>query len=219
MALFLGSGLLIAVFGSLVLEDKFTKPADALVNAFFVLVSLAPLVAKNMDFLLCVLLGYTLVVLFSGFINLALLRRDLDDGVISFCRERSSEIATTFGKSKLIHSFLFLYAVHAVNTSDNSYSVLLLLFWAVHLAMWPLKLPHILDAFLVRRGLAKTIGTIVRVEVPNIVKVRLDGQSSWKGEMFAALGDGSTRKILPSILNTGRRSDWYWIDFRNRLPI
>ena len=36
-ALVFQSGLLIAIFGSLILEDKFTKPADALVNATFVL--------------------------------------------------------------------------------------------------------------------------------------------------------------------------------------
>lgn len=191
------SGLLIAVFGSLVLEDKFTKPADALVNASFVIVSLAPLVSTNMDLLLATLLGYTLIVLISGFVNLALLRRDLQDGALAYVRERSAEIATTFGKSKLIHSFLFLYAVHAVNTSDNSYSVLLLLFWAVHLAMWPLKLPHILDALLARHESAKISGVIVRVEVPNIVKVKLESHSSWQGGLFAALGDGTTRKILP----------------------
>ncbi len=191
------SGLLIAVFCSLVLEDKFTKPADALVNATFVLVSLLPLLAKQIDLPLAILLGYTLVVLFAGFINLALLSKDTDKGVVHYVRECTSAISTMFGNSRLIHSFLFLYAVHAFDPSGNSYSVLLLVFWAVHLAMWPLKLPHMLDALLARSGPSWICGRIVRVEVPNVLKVKLERQSSWKGELVASLGDGSTRRILP----------------------
>ena len=53
-ALVFQSGLLVAIFGSLILEDKFTKPADALVNAAFVIVSLVPLITLPMDLpLLC----------------------------------------------------------------------------------------------------------------------------------------------------------------------
>ena len=191
------SGLLVAVFGSLVLEDKFTKPADALVNATFVLMSLLPLFSRQMDFLLCLLVIYTAIVLLAGLTNLILLNRNVQKGLLSFVRELTYSISTTLGKSTLIHSFLFLYAVHAFNTSGQSYAELLLVFWAVHLAMWPLKLPHLLDALIKRSRMSRICGVIVRVEVPNILKVKLERQASWAGGMFASLGDGSTRRILP----------------------
>lgn len=196
-ALVFQSGLLVAIFGSLVLEDKFTKPADALVNATFVLVALLPYFSGPWDLPLVTLVVYSLVVLSCGFINLLLLGDINGTGIRKFALIRTSEIATTFGKSKLLHSFLFLYAVHVVHTTESSYSVLLLLFWAVHLAMWPLKLPHILDAFLKISKSTEAVGRIVRVEVPNIVKVKLERSTTWTGKLIAILGDGTARRIVP----------------------
>lgn len=191
------SGLLVAVFGSLILEDKFTKPADAFVNGSLVIVSLLPLVPLSMDAPLLLLLCYTIVVLVASSTNLALLSSDRENAILIIARESTAAIATNLGKSRMIHSFLFLYAVHLVNIVDNSYSILLLLFWAIHLAMWPLKIPHLLDALTLKGSRLQIRGSIVRVEVPNIIRVRLERGTSWSGEMFSALADGTTRKVLP----------------------
>ncbi len=209
------SGLLVAVFGSLILEDKFTKPVDAFVNGFFVLVSLSPLIASAMDAPLFLLLCYTAVVLFACVVNLALLSSNRESGVLVFAREISMEIATNLGRSRMIHSFLFLYAVHAVNAQDESYTIPLLVFWTMHLAMWPLKLPHLLDALTLRRSRLKIRGSIVRVEVPNIVRVRLERGTAWTGELVSALADGTARKVLPlytqlegeTVIGTGLLTD------------
>ena len=48
-ALVFQGGFLLVVFGSLFLEDKFTKPADAVINSIAAIISLIPVYASNQN--------------------------------------------------------------------------------------------------------------------------------------------------------------------------
>src|SRR5690606_39176053 len=40
-------------------------------------------------------------------------------------------------------------------------------------------------------------GTIVRVDSPGLIRVRLNADTKWQGPMVACLGDGTKRKVVP----------------------
>ena len=195
-ALIFQGGLLIVVFGSLVFEDKFTKPADAVVNAIAALASLIPVYTPENSTLHLILL-YSVIVLMSGLINLILVRPESMGKARTIICDVSYKISTIFGKSNIIFSAVFLYAVLTFPELKSDEIAVLLLFWGVYMVLWPLKIPHLIEAVFTRMPSSDLEGIIVRVDVPNLVKVKLTRESKWNGDLLASLGDGRKHRVLP----------------------
>jgi len=193
--IFQGSALLI-VFGSLILEDKFTKPADAVINSFAVIISLTPVYSPQQPLWFLIFI-YAVFVMILGIINLWL----ITDKPVGDMRARITKItyqlSTFFGKSELIFSAVFLYAVFSFYGLQSQETAILLIFWGIYICLLPLKIPHFLEALFTQSIISNQEGAIVRVDFPDLIKVRLNENSKWNSDLIAVLGDGIKRKVLP----------------------
>lgn len=174
------SSLLLLVLGSAVLEHKFTKPADSVVNALTGIVSLitvfqvAPRPGWWMIFSYCALVflvSLTCVVVSTG-PDIAGWRRVVAD--------KTYTPAVVLGSSRVLHSTVFLFGVFAFYGSGSRESAILVLFWGVFVAIWPLRIPNLLSR--VRRPSARPtpIGRVIRREWPALIRVELQPGVSWE---------------------------------------
>ncbi len=190
-------GLLLVVFGSLVFEDKFTKPSDGIINALLVLISLVPSFAKEATPFFILICIYAITVLIAGLVNYVLASRDTNGIWANRIKDRSRKLASGLGQSNFMFSAVFFYAVLSLPEVTLNHGMILICFWGVVIVLWPLKIPHVIEAIFSTAVSAQVEGTVVRVEVPNILRVKLANQATWSGDLLAALGDGTCRRVLP----------------------
>jgi len=188
-------GILLVIFGSLFLEDKFTKPADAVVNAITAIISLIP-VYGSLGTMGLLILAYCILVGLSGITNLAFGVQEPRNW-LKYAKKLTYQVSTVFGKSNVIFSIVFLYAVFSFYDVYVTEAALLVVFWGLYIAMWPLKIPHIVQALFSKQSTSVEKGTIVRVDSPGLIRVRLNADTKWQGPMVACLGDGTKRKVVP----------------------
>lgn len=188
-------GILLVIFGSLFLEDKFTKPADAVVNAIAATVSLIP-VYQTFGAIGRLAVSYCAGVGFVGVVNLAIGETPPND-LWARLKHITYHISTTLGKSNIIFSIVFLSAVFSFYGIVPEEAGILVLFWAIYIALWPLKIPHIIQALFSTGDQALEKGSVLRVDDPDLVRVKLRKGSSWQGDMIACLGDEKKRKVIP----------------------
>lgn len=189
------------VFGMFFLEDKFTKPVDAIVNASATLVSVAPVYAASNDSGWIPIMFYASAVFLVGTVNILVSNEDRLSDRRTAISKVTFECSKLFGKSNIIFSVAFIYAVIVSFGTAGLETWVLILFWGVYLALFPLKVPHLLEAIwkvLSRREESlQKIGRIARVDNPNIVRVSLREAGDWSGSVVATIGDGKSQKILP----------------------
>ena len=192
---------LMFVFGMFFLEDKFTKPVDAIVNSSAALISIAPVYAATHSSGWIPIMLYAAAVFVVGSANVILASEESHGRNRDWIAKISYELSTFFGRSNVIFSIAFLYAVVTSFGTAKPESWLLILFWGAYLTLFPLKIPHFLEA--VYRILAnlngqlEKIGRIARVDNPNLLKVNLRSAKDWHGSLVATVGDGTKWKVLP----------------------
>jgi len=198
--IFQGSALLI-VFGSLILEDKFTKPADAVINSVAVIISLIPVHTSSQDSLWNIIFFYSLFVGLCGIVNLTLITNKVVSDTRSRITKMTYQLSVVFGKAEIIFSMVFLYAVFSFYGLQSEQTALLIIFWGFYICLMPLKLPHffqaLFEAIFSKDRISNEEGEIVRVDFPDLIKVRLYENSKWNSDLVAVLGDGIKRKVLP----------------------
>lgn len=190
-------GLLLVVFGSLVFEDKFTKPSDGIVNALLVLISLIPSFAKEATPFFILICIYAITVFVAGLVNYVLASRDTNGKWANRIKDRSRKLASGLGQSNFMFSAVFFYGVLSLPALTLNHGMILICFWGVVIVLWPLKIPHVIDAIFSSAVSPQVEGTVMRVEVPNILRVKLANRATWSGDLLAALGDGTCRRVLP----------------------
>lgn len=191
------SGLLLVVFGSLIFEDKFTRPSDGVVNALLVLISIIPTFSKEATLGSSLIVAYAALVLIAGLVTFVLSSRETLSTWAIRLSDRSKKIATGLGQSNLIFSAVFVYGVLSLNDLSLDQSMILMCFWGFIIVLWPLKIPHLIEAIFTTTLSPRVEGTIIRMEDPNIIRVKLARQTAWSGELCASLGDGKVRSVLP----------------------
>ncbi len=189
-------GILLVIFGSLFLEDKFTKPADAVVNAIAAIISLIP-VSNSFGTTGWLVVAYCFLVGLVGTVNLAFGQNRPSDSWAVRLKGTTYHVSTVFGKSNIIFSIIFLYAVFSFYGVNERETGVLVLFWGIYIALWPLKIPHIVQALFSTENLSLEKGVVIRVDSPNLVRVQLHRNAQWSGNMVACLGDGGKRNVLP----------------------
>jgi hypothetical protein len=81
--------------------------------------------------------------------------------------------AVFFGKARLLYSVVFLFGIFAFYDIQAIQTVILICFWGIFLALWPLGLPEFLSGLRLSRSPEMAVGSIVRVDSPNLVRVEL----------------------------------------------
>jgi uncharacterized protein len=195
------SGLLLVVLGSTLLEQHYTKPANAVVNSLAALVSLVTVynVAPRPAWLLV------------AFFMAAVLAISLTSVVastgpsIAGRRQRLArityDISSVLGRARIVHSVVFLFAVFAFYDRGSREAAVLVAFWGAFVAAWPLGLPGLLTRLgQWRRNVAPPVsGRIVKHEWPDLVRAELAPGAKWdEGNPYVHIdADGSVVAIVP----------------------
>lgn len=198
-ALVFQSGLLVVVLGSAILEHKFTRPADSVVNGLMGMISLvtvfgiAPRVPWLSVFAYCGLvfaLSVTCIIASSAK-DIVGWRRTVADWTY--------RPAVVFGRSRLLHSVVFLFAVFTFYGVQDARTVALVVFWGLFVALWPLGVPELLTSWGGRTAQAGWVGRVVRVDAPNLVRVELHPSVPWDAgvPMGYRASDGKLHVVFP----------------------
>lgn len=202
------SGLLLIVLGSILLEDKFTKPLDALVNSLTAIIALIGIYGVSLDYLLlwtCLLI-YSVIIFVFSFIGL--LTIETTSEVWKRINKSSYFITKTFGKAQVIFSIVFLFSAFSHFRQDETNLTILVLFWVTYIGLLWLKVPQFIQGLWEQkqRQDAKNdvLGIVLRVDYPSIVKLELLPEKSWTSRNLAivCLGDGKPQFIQPLYTQT-----------------
>lgn len=175
------NALLLVVLGSSLLETHFTKPAEGLVNSLTALITLTGVysVAPRAPWLLVA--GFLVFVLVASAICVALQSRQSSSRGLDGLAAVTYRLAITLGGARIVFSVVFLSAVGFFVSDQTSTTLILLSFWAVFIAIWPLGFPEWLSEL--RSGVdpqSRVVGRVDRVDSPGVVRVALDVPDSWR---------------------------------------
>ena len=140
------SGLLLVILGSLFLEDKFTRPADTVVNALTGIISLVTVWPDQVGISWMLIFVYCATVFLTGVICIALGVPEQVSGLRARISRVLYVISTTFGSSRVLFTIVFLHAVFSFYGLRSYQTAVLVMFWGGYVAIWPLKLPHLFQA-------------------------------------------------------------------------
>jgi uncharacterized protein len=198
-ALVFQSTLLFVVLGSAVLEHKFTRPADSVVNGLMGMVSLITVANVAPPRAWWAVFGYCAAV----FVTALVCSVASTDPSITGWRRRIAAATyrptVVFGRARVLYSVVFLFAIFTFYGVQDPRTGALVVFWGLFLALWPLGVPEILSAFRIRKGGPSSIGRAIRFDSPNLVRVELDPAQIWTAEHPAILqaADGKQQIVVP----------------------
>ncbi len=194
------NALLLIVLGSALLEHHYTKPADAVVNSVMGLVTLlsvyeiAPFGAWLSITSYCgavFILSTTCVAASSG------------SSVKGWRKTLASwtyKPAVLFGRSRILFSLVFLSGLWFFFGIQDRLTVSLILFWGCFVSIWPLGVPELITSWISRdRGGVPPLGTISRVDHPNLLRITLEADSTWHSSepAIGVMPNGETRWVQP----------------------
>lgn len=209
------SSLLLVVLGTLVLERYFTGPGDALVNALGALLTILAYRNSENAALWGMLVLYLCLVLVAAFVALILQRgRGEPAGKAWVVRIQSAcyQISSVLGRARVVFSAVFLVSAIFFVQDQQALTTALLLFWAVYVAMWPLGVPDLLSRLGRPTVTRDSVGSLVRIDSPNLARVALRDGVVWPAKPTESLvvttHDGITRWGIP--LMSESRADGVW---------
>lgn len=190
------SSLLLIVLGSALLEHKFTRPADSVVNALGGVVTLvtvyahAPRAMWWIVFLYCIavfILALTCVVVSTG---------PEITGWKKTVADRTYRPAVYFGQARMLHSVVFLFAVLALYGARSREAAVLVVYWGIYIAVWPLQIPRLLTALRRPDHPPRSLGKVVRREWPDLIRVDLRPGVEWSQESAYLFQDAEGHQHL-----------------------
>ena len=133
--------ILMIVLGSTLIEAKFTKPVDALVNSFMVLITLVSVIEPTRFIAWRANLLYAMIVFLLSIISIVLGSEDESQSTTRNKVARFSySLSTFFGRSNLIFSVTFLLSIFSFYSSQQRDFLILLCFWAFLVTAQPIGL-------------------------------------------------------------------------------
>jgi Helicase HerA, central domain len=203
-ALVYQNGLLLLVLGSTIIEHKFTKPADSLVNSLMGLLTLVPVYTDAPRLAWVAVFGFVVLVFLSAVLCVASSDSPVATGLRSRVSDATYGFATFFGQARILFSIILLFGVLSFYTLQSTKTVILLSFWGMYLAIWPLGLPELISSLSFRKGGKMAIaGSILRFESPNIVRVKVASGVGWSPlhPKLCSLSNGPSGVVLPLYLD------------------
>lgn len=212
-ALIFQNALLLLVLGSALLEHKFTKPADSLVNAVMAALTMIAVHSQAQSIAWWGTFSYCVISLLLAAICTAV----SSGPEIGGWQERVARItyrpAVVLGGARRIFSVVFLYGVFSYYDLGSIESAVLIVFWGAFIVLWPLGVPELLSLFSPRSNALKPLGKVVRTDWPDLVRCSLRSDAVWTRDSVKTYqqADGAQRYVLPlyaqvqeeSLLGTG----------------
>jgi hypothetical protein len=193
------NALLLIVLGSTLLDHRFTKPADAAVNGLLGAITLWPVYGLQDTWIWWMVFLYCMFVCLSAMICVSVSSSPIPTGWRKRLADLTYHPAVVFGKSRLLFSIVFLYGVFSFYGMQSEKMAILVLFWGLFVAIWPLGLPEFLAAFSRNKRSSSIIGKVVRTDAPDIIHAELASDTKWDRSSVKILqqGDGKQRYVIP----------------------
>ena len=193
------NALLLIVLGSAILEHKFTKPADSVVNSLIGMITLLSVYGRTPKLFWWVVIAYCAVVLLLSAACTAVSTQASLVGWRETIARVTYRPAVLLGAARRIFSVLFLFGVFSFYGVQTREAAILVLFWGVFVVIWPLGLPEFLSRLTPRPARLPSIGRVVRTDWPNIVRAALRPDSTWSRTTLKLYqqSDGRQRLVLP----------------------
>jgi len=198
-ALIFQNALLLIVLGSALIEEKFTKPADSVVNSLMGIVTLlgvhniSPKVSWWVIFSFC-----SVVFLLATICTVVSTSKDIS-GWKNSVAQFTYRPAVVLGAARRLFSILFLYGIFTFYEIQSPQTISLVIFWGLFIVVWPLRLPQLLTSLAggVTRELA--VGEAIRTDWPNIIRAKINSDVNWNHNTpyIFKQSDGSKKWILP----------------------
>ncbi|WP_156442366.1 DUF87 domain-containing protein [Mycobacterium sp. IS-1556] len=203
-ALLIQNSILLIVLATLLTERYFTKPGDAFINALSALLTVLPLRATAPRLAWSILAGFLLFVIAAALVTITLQagsRLRVKTPWLMNLQRIGYQVCLALGRARVVYSIVFLTAVVFFIKERGPLETWLLIFWGVYLALWPLGIPELLSR-VIRRDPTddETIGTLLRVDSPDVARVLLTTEARWAGSespVLVSLADGSHRWGVP----------------------
>jgi hypothetical protein len=193
------STLLFVVLGSAVLEHKFTRPADSVVNALMGMIALVTVygIAPKMGW--WVVFSYCFCVFVVSLTCSIVSTEPKITGWRRTVADLSYRPAVVFGRARLLYSVVFLFAVFTFYGVQTRQTAILVLFWGLFMAVWPLGIPEILSGIRPGRSLLQPIGRVARLDSPNLLRITLNLNECWDSTCAVVYQapDGTQHRVLP----------------------
>jgi len=198
-ALIFQNALLLIILGSALLEYKFTKPADSAVNGLMGMLTLIPVYGLLNKWAWWIVFAYCGAVCVAAMICVAVSSGPYLTGWRKRVADLTNHPAVVFGKSRVLYSVLFLFAVLSFYGVQSKQTLTLIIFWGLFIAIWPLGVPDLLSAFSARRRGFIPIGHVVRTDSPNVIHATVDAAAKWEPGSVKIIqqGDGKQRYVIP----------------------
>ncbi|MEH6544587.1 MAG: DUF87 domain-containing protein [Porticoccaceae bacterium] len=174
------NALLLVVLGSAVLEHFFTKPADSMINSLMAGITLIGVYSVSQSSIWWLIFTYCAVVFAISALCVSTSGARNGGEAVTAINSRLYRPAVVLGKARLIYSIVFLFGIYSFYSVQSQHAVVLIVFWGVFMAIWPLRLPQILSA--IRFGsvdVAVPIGKLLRVDSPGILRFAITQEVDW----------------------------------------
>ena len=186
IALVFQNALLLIVLGSAVLEHFFTKPADSMINSLMAGITMFGVYHTSPALAWWVVFSYCFIVFIISTICVATAGRQMTGSLGFIINSRLYKPAIVLGKARVIFSVVFLFGLYSFYTIQSEIAVVLIVFWGVFMAIWPLKIPQIISAIQFTSTDKKIpIGSLIRIDNPGILRFSINQDTEWEqGEPY-----------------------------------
>lgn len=193
------NALLLIVLGSAILETKFTKPGDSVVNGLMGCLTLIPVYGLPTAVVWFLIFGYCVFVFAIATTCVAVSSGPTLIGWKKSVNDWTYKPAVVLGRSRVLYSIVFLYAVFSFYGVQSLNTAILIVFWGLFIALWPLGVPELLAAFREKSKDSKVIGHVLRTDAPNIVHAAINPEAHWQPGTVKILqqADGRQRYVIP----------------------
>lgn len=198
-ALIFQNALLLVVLGSAILEHKFTRPGDSVVNGLMGVVTLITVYGVAESVAWWAVFGYCLAVFVVAAVCTV---ASTGPSVTGWQRQVVSltyRPSVVFGRARVLYSVVFLFGVFAFYGVQSQRTALLVGFWGVFIALWPLHVPQLLTSLTRPKAGPDPIGEVVQTDWPDLIRVRLSHAPAWDASEVALFcqSDGLQRLVIP----------------------
>jgi len=202
-ALIFQSTLLFVVLGSAVLEHKFTRPADSVVNALMGMISLITVYGVAPTSQWWVVFAYCCAVFVLALTCTVVSVEPNVSGWRARVAGLTYHPSVVLGKARVLYSVVFLFAVFTFYGVQSARTAILVLFWGLFLALWPLGVPELLSGLRRRRSALQPIGRVARLDSPNLLRIELDPTQPWdeSASVIYQAPNGIQHVVLPLYVN------------------
>ncbi|HSV86681.1 MAG TPA: DUF87 domain-containing protein, partial [Levilinea sp.] len=193
------NALLLIVISVALLEKYYTKPADSMVNSLMGLMTIIGVYHLTPAITWWGIFVYVVIVFLFSTISTAIFSFDIQNQKLLNLANISYGPAVLLGQARVLYSVLFLFAVFTYRGIQSVQTVLLVLFWAVFIVIWPLKLPQLISRIFSGKSKSKPVGYVMRTDWPNIVRVVVQPGTDWNNRSIKIFqqASGDQNLVLP----------------------